>query len=337
MLAAAAATRAAPPARAPTGPTSSARGGSATSAAPCRASSGGTFCIDLRFWYPARRFGYEERSAAGLRNRDGDAISSSGLRRMSYALWRFGRSDNANQQAAVMLYVHGIMGDGAPGEVTPSALSSRSRAIHKRIRREAARYAGPYRIQASVPDGLAAGREAELELQVVGAAGRPVPGVEVELDARGASGLPESVAPAAAASPASRSRPTTRPAGSASRCARSTCPPTSRRSTSPPSARRASTRSASSARPAPPCAASCRRRSRPRRRWSRRSAPSRSTPGTRRHRHREGLRARRPDGDGRSRAPRPVRLGGGDDAAPTSPCGPAPSPRRRTATTSRRR
>ena len=154
---------------------------------------GGTFCIDLRFWYPARRFGYEERSAAGLRNRDGDAISASGLRRMSYALWRFGRSDSANQQAAVMLYVHSLMGDGAPGEVTPSALTARSRTIYKRIRREVARYAGPYRIQASVPDGLVAGREAQLEVQVVGAAGRPVPDVEVELDASGATGLPESV------------------------------------------------------------------------------------------------------------------------------------------------
>src|SRR4051794_2388272 len=31
--------------------------------------SGGTFCIDLRFWYPSRAFDYEQRSAAGLRNR----------------------------------------------------------------------------------------------------------------------------------------------------------------------------------------------------------------------------------------------------------------------------
>ena len=27
----------------------------------------GTFCIDLRFWYPSKAFGYEERSAAGLK------------------------------------------------------------------------------------------------------------------------------------------------------------------------------------------------------------------------------------------------------------------------------
>ena len=46
---------------------------------------GPTFCIDLRFWYPSRSFGYEKRSAEGLRNRDGDALSASALRRMSYA------------------------------------------------------------------------------------------------------------------------------------------------------------------------------------------------------------------------------------------------------------
>jgi len=94
---------------------------------------GGTFCIDLRYWYPSRSFGYEKHSAAGLRNRDGDAISASSLRRMNYAMWRFGRSDSASQQAAVMLYVHRLMGDGAPGEVAPSALSSSSRSIFRRI------------------------------------------------------------------------------------------------------------------------------------------------------------------------------------------------------------
>ncbi len=154
---------------------------------------GPTFCIDLRFWYPSRSFGYEKRSAEGLRNRDGDALSASALRRMSYAMWRFGRSDSATQQAAVMLYVHKLMGDGAPGEVTPRALSARSRAIFKRIQREVKRYAGPYRVRATLPEGLVAGREAELEVEVLGAAGRPVPDVEVSLDGAGADGLPETV------------------------------------------------------------------------------------------------------------------------------------------------
>ncbi|MET0818654.1 MAG: hypothetical protein ABWZ67_13905, partial [Solirubrobacteraceae bacterium] len=154
---------------------------------------GATFCIDLRFWYPSRSFGYEKRSAEGLRNRDGDALSASSLRRMNYAMWRFGRSDSASQQAAVMLFVHRLMGDGAPGEVTPRALSSRSRSIFRRIQREVKRYAGPYRVRATLPEGMVAGREAELEVQVLGAAGRPVPDVEVTLSGTGAEGLPERV------------------------------------------------------------------------------------------------------------------------------------------------
>jgi len=154
---------------------------------------GATFCIDLRFWYPSKDFRYERRSASGLRNRDGDAIAASDLRRMNYAIWRFGRSDSPTQQAAVMLYVHRLMGDGAPGEVVPSALSAGSRSVYRRIEREAARFAGPYRVRATLPDDLVAGREATVEVQVLGAAGRPVPDVEVALSATGAEGLPATV------------------------------------------------------------------------------------------------------------------------------------------------
>src|SRR4051794_19536092 len=54
--------------------------------------TGPTFCIDLRYWYPGKDYGYEGRSAArGLRNRDGKAVSLADLHRMSYALWAFGR------------------------------------------------------------------------------------------------------------------------------------------------------------------------------------------------------------------------------------------------------
>src|SRR4029079_5592935 len=55
--------------------------------------TGGTFCIDLRFWYPSKAFGYEKRSAAGLRNKAGEAVSAAKLARMNRALWRYGRSD----------------------------------------------------------------------------------------------------------------------------------------------------------------------------------------------------------------------------------------------------
>src|SRR3954465_8120694 len=78
--------------------------------------TGGTFCIDLRFWYPSKSFKYEQRSAAGLKNKEGDRLSAISLRRMNRALWRYGRSNDPAQQAAVMIYVHRLMGDGAPGE-----------------------------------------------------------------------------------------------------------------------------------------------------------------------------------------------------------------------------
>ena len=50
--------------------------------------TGATFCIDLRFWYPSKSFNYEQRSAAGLKNKDCVAVSSTILRRMNRALWR---------------------------------------------------------------------------------------------------------------------------------------------------------------------------------------------------------------------------------------------------------
>ncbi|HEX6020872.1 MAG TPA: sortase [Solirubrobacter sp.] len=148
--------------------------------------SGPTFCIDLRFWYPSRSFDYERRSAANLRNKEGEAVSAAKLRRMSRALWRYGRSDKPSQQAAVMLYVHRLMGDGAPGEADPKALSRASRSIYERVRREAERYAGPYRIEADLPERLTAGRAAELKVSVLAASGRRVPNVSVALTVTGA-------------------------------------------------------------------------------------------------------------------------------------------------------
>lgn len=145
----------------------------------------GTFCIDLRFWYPSKAFGYEERSAAGLRNKDGKAVSATNLRRMSRALWRYGRSDNATQQAAVMLYVHRLMGDGAPGEVDPKALSAASQSVYARVVRDAERWAGPYKVQVKLPAKLVAGRAAEATVEVLTAGGTRVPGVDVALKVNG--------------------------------------------------------------------------------------------------------------------------------------------------------
>jgi len=145
----------------------------------------GTFCIDLRFWYPSKSFGYEERSPANLRNKDGDKVSTTSLRRMSRALWRFGRSEDADQQAAVMLYVHRLMGDGAPGEVDPAALSAASRRIYARVVRDAETLAGPYKVVAKLPEKLVAGRAGEATVEVLTASGKRVPDVEVALRVTG--------------------------------------------------------------------------------------------------------------------------------------------------------
>jgi LPXTG-site transpeptidase (sortase) family protein len=155
--------------------------------------SGAAFCIDLRFWYPSKAFEYEERSASGLRNKEGDAVSAVNLRRMNRALWRYGRSSSAVQQAAVMVYVHRLMGDGAPGEADPKALSAASQSLYAAVERDATRFAGPYKVSATLPAKVVAGRAAEVTVEVLAANGRRVPGVEVNLAAAGTSGLPATV------------------------------------------------------------------------------------------------------------------------------------------------
>ena len=69
-----------------------------------------TFCIDLGYWYPSPRYRFREVSGA-LRNRQGEAVSVVNQRKMAFAIWTFGRTSNQDQQAAVMLYVHSLMGD----------------------------------------------------------------------------------------------------------------------------------------------------------------------------------------------------------------------------------
>ena len=155
--------------------------------------TGGTFCIDLRFWYPSKTFGYEKRTAAGLKNKAGKAVSASNLRKMNRALWRYGRSNDATQQAAVMIYVHQLMGDGAPGEADPKALSAGSQSIYAKVVSDAERFAGPYKVKATLPDKLVAGKPADLTVEVLTSSGRRVPNVDVNLSATGADGVPDSV------------------------------------------------------------------------------------------------------------------------------------------------
>lgn len=155
--------------------------------------AGPTFCIDLRFWYPDRDYAFDEITSEGLRNKEGAAVSTDAQRRMAYALWNFGRSDNRDQQAAVMLYVHGLMGDGAPGEADPGAIGPGVEAIHTRIARDASRFHGPYRLDARVPGGLTAGKKATGTVRLLSADGNAVPGVAITLTATGASGVPARV------------------------------------------------------------------------------------------------------------------------------------------------
>ncbi len=154
---------------------------------------GAAFCLDLRFWYPGRAYDYELAEGSELRNRDGDLVPAASLRRMNYAMWNFGRTNKKISQGAVMLYVHRLMGDGAPGEVDRSAGGPAIRETLARIERDAERFAGPYRVELKLAKSLAVRRKAVLEVRLLTASGRVVPNAQVTLDASGATGLPAKV------------------------------------------------------------------------------------------------------------------------------------------------
>ena len=151
-----------------------------------------SWCIDLRFWYPSPRFGYEKRSTNGLRSKEGKRISAAELRRMSWVLANHGNRRDRATQAAVMLYVHDVMGDGAPGEVDPRAVGVQSR--FAAISRDARRYAGPYRVQVDAPARATAGTRITATARVRSATGVAIPNVTLRLDgSTGADGLPKTV------------------------------------------------------------------------------------------------------------------------------------------------
>lgn len=150
------------------------------------------WCIDLRFWYPSARFGYVKRSTAGLRSREGKRISAAELRQMSWVLFNHGSRRDDATQAAVMLYVHSVMDDGAPGEVDPAAVGVAP--LFDRISREARRYAGPYKVTLDAPTKATAGRKIKAVAKVRSAAGVAMPNVRLRLTgSSGADGLPSVV------------------------------------------------------------------------------------------------------------------------------------------------
>ena len=163
-----------------------------TSRAPSRVSRA-AFCIDLRYWYPSPSYNYKEDEAGKLTNRDGGAVSLENQRRLAYAVWTFGRSTSPSQQAAVMLYVHSLMGDARPGEASPDELDSSVREAFARISRDSEALHGPYRLVVSMPAGLKLGAKGTATLKLVAATGKAVPNVKLSLSGQGAGGIPASV------------------------------------------------------------------------------------------------------------------------------------------------
>ena len=108
---------------------------------------------------------------------------------MAYAIWAWGRSGKANQQAAVMLFVHGQMGDARPGEVDPNGVSPAVAEIYDQVAQDTARYHGPYRVVVTSPDRLRVGEQGTATIKVLSASGNALPDVELTLSAEGA-GIP---------------------------------------------------------------------------------------------------------------------------------------------------
>jgi hypothetical protein len=146
-----------------------------------------TFCIDLQYWYPSPSYRYEAQPTDSLRNRDGEAVALEHRRLMAYAMWAWGRTDNANRQAAVMLYVHSLMGDARPGEADPRAVGDAVAAIYAQVAKDAARYHGPYRVTVDAPTRLRVGEQGAATIRVLAATGEALPDVELALTAQGAT------------------------------------------------------------------------------------------------------------------------------------------------------
>jgi sortase family protein len=151
------------------------------------------FCIDLGYWYPSAADKYVLVTTPGLRTRKGRAILLVNRQKMAYAVWAYGRTANADRQAAVMLYVHSLMGDARPGEIDPAAIGPAVEADFSKVAAAAARYHGPYRVVGSVSTPLRPGHLASAELRVLSATGEAMPDVTLTLSATNGSGAPRSL------------------------------------------------------------------------------------------------------------------------------------------------
>jgi hypothetical protein len=145
------------------------------------------FCIDLRYWYPSAKYRYRASTSATLENRDGEAVSLENQRRIAYSIWTFGRTSDPKRQAAVMLYVHSLMGDAQPGEVDPKGVGRGIPALFRRIAQDSERYHGPYRIDVQLSGKLSVGQQGTATIRVVAASGAALPNLELRLTTEGAS------------------------------------------------------------------------------------------------------------------------------------------------------
>jgi Sortase domain len=140
-----------------------------------------SYCIDLRFWYPSPNYRYREDTSGALANKEGEAVSAHNLQLIAYAIARFGQTTDPDEAAAVMLYVHSLMGDGRPGELDPNDVSPKVTTLYARVQRDSEAYHGPYRIDARLSGLLTVGKPVSANVRVLSAAGSPVPGVSVSL------------------------------------------------------------------------------------------------------------------------------------------------------------
>jgi hypothetical protein len=154
---------------------------------------GRAFCIDLGYWYPSASYSYELESTPGLKNSAGQDVLLVNRQKLAYAIWSFGRSTNPDRQAAVMLYVHSLMGDARAGEADPHAINQTVAADYETVAHDAAEFHGPYRIEGSVGGGLMVGQETQAAVRVVAATGAALPNVTLSLTTSGTSGVPATV------------------------------------------------------------------------------------------------------------------------------------------------
>ncbi len=151
------------------------------------------FCVDLGYWYPSPEYRYTLEASGTLRNSLGHTVPLVNRQKIAYATWAFGRSTNPDRQAAVMLYVHSLMGDARPGEVDPEAIGGKVASIFRTVEADAARYHGPYHVVGGFSGPLKAGESAGATIRVLSVTGAALPGITLHLHADGASGVPSTV------------------------------------------------------------------------------------------------------------------------------------------------